>query len=95
MDMGAAGKVALISFTENLPIDSKLYEELNPKDERPGWYNTAKTNMILADLFDAFIMAHRKKGTTPKPYPRPQAKKGIGKEAIPMGEFWDWWYGKE
>lgn len=91
MDMGAAGKVALISFIQNLPIDSKLYEEMEPKDERIAWFSTAKTNAILADLFDAFVMANRKKGTMPKPYPRPQAKKSIGKGAIPMNEFWDWW----
>lgn len=95
MDMGAAGKVALISFIKYMPIDSRLYEDMNPKDERPEWYGRAKTNMILADLFDAFLMVHRKKGTTPKPYPRPQAKQGIGREAIPIGEFWEWWYGKE
>ena len=33
MDMGAAGKVALISFIENLPIDSALDHAINPKDE--------------------------------------------------------------
>ena len=91
MDMGAAGKVALISFIQNLPRDSALNRSQNPKDEFGEWFSTAKTNAILADLFDAFVMANRKKGTMPKPYPRPQAKKSIGRGAIPINKFWDWW----
>ena len=92
MDMGAAGKVALISFIQNLPQDSALNRSQNPKDEFGEWYSTVKTNAILADLFDAFVAANSKKGRQAKPYPRPRERRGIGKGAIPISEFWDWWY---
>lgn len=91
MDMGAAGKVALISFIQNLPPDSALVKAQRPKDEIASWYSTAKTNDLLADIFDVFVAANTKKGRTPKPYPRPQEKKGIGKGAIPIRDFWNWW----
>lgn len=91
MSMGAAGKVALISFIENLPIDSALAKSINPKDEFGAWYSVAKTNEILADIFDIYAEVHSKKGRKPKPYPRPQVKRGIGRDAIPVSEFWDWW----
>jgi len=91
MDMGAAGMVALISFTENLPIDSALSKSINPKDEYGEWQSTAKTNEILADLYDAYARVHSKKGRKPKPYPRPKNNRSIGKDAIPISEFWDWW----
>lgn len=91
MDMGAAGKVALVSFYQNLPPDSALAKSINPKDEYGAWCTAAKTNAILADLYDAYAKVHAKKGHTPEPYPRPQEKRGIGKDAIPISEFWDWW----
>lgn len=92
MDMGAAGIAALISFTENLPIDSALYKAMNPKDEFVAWTETAKTNAILADIFDAYVSVHTKKGRQPTLYPRPKQNRAIGKGAIPVSEFWDWWY---
>ena len=91
MNMGAAGKVALISFIENLPMDSALARSMNPKDEFGEWLSIAKTNDILANIFDAFVASKTPKGRKPKQYPRPRAKKGIGREAIPLSEFWDWW----
>lgn len=91
MSMGAAGIVALISFIENLPIDSALTKSMNPKDEFGAWGSTAKTNAILADTYDLLQAHFTKKGRNIKPYPRPQAKKGIGRDAIPISEFWDWW----
>ena len=93
MDMGAAGKVALVSFIENLTPDSALAKSIDPKDESSQWYTTAKTNAILADIYDAFAAVHTKHGRKPKPYPRPQESQGrtIGKDAIPVSEFWDWW----
>lgn len=94
MGMGAAGKAALVSFTRYLPPDSATYREMHPRDELGGWLTTAKTNAILADIYDAFAIAHSKKGHRPKPYPRPNGKgKGIGKGAIPVNEFMDWWKG--
>lgn len=91
MDMGAAGIAALVSFTENLPIDSALYKAMNPKDEFAEWTETFKTNAILADIFDAYVKAHTKKGRKPTLYPRPKSNRAIGKGAIPISEFWDWW----
>ena len=95
MSMGAAGKVALISFIKYLPPNTALYQAMNPKDEYGAWYETVKTNAILADLYDVFVAANTKKGRRAKPYPRPQEHKTIGKGAIPISEFWDWWNSKE
>lgn len=94
VDMGAAGMVALVSFIENLPIDSALRQSINPKDEFGAWHETAKTNSILADIYDVLVAVHTKKGRNPKPYPRPQERRNIGREAIPISEFWDWWNGE-
>ena len=91
--MGAAGKVALISFVNYLPPDSALNQAMNPKDEIGDWYTTRRTNVILADLFDVFVKAHSKKGRKAQEYPRPKKKKNIGKGAIPMKDFWSWWIG--
>ena len=95
MEMGAAGMVALISFIKFLPPDSALNRDMNPKDEFGIWYTTAKTNMILADLFDAFVSANTRKGMKPKEYPRPKRKKTFGKGAIPIKDFWRWWNGEK
>lgn len=86
--------VALVSFIENLTHDSALAKSIDPKDEFSQWFTTAKTNAILADIYDAFAAVHAKRGRIPKPYPRPQSSHGtrtIGKGAIPISEFWDWW----
>jgi len=94
MAMGAAGRAALISFTRYLPPTSATYREMHPRDELGAWYSTVKTNAILADIYDAYAMSHSKKGRRPKPYPRPNGKrKGIGKGAIPVRDFMDWWEG--
>ena len=93
MNMGAAGRLALISFIRNLPPDSALYKAEHPKDEFGDWYLTAKTNLILADLFDLVVAANSKKGQKRKPYPRPKKRQAIGKGAIPVSKFWDWWKG--
>ena len=92
--MGAAGIVALISFINYLPADSELNKALNPKDEIGEWNTQMKTNAILADLYDVFVSAHSKKGTRPKPYPRPKKAQSIGKDPIPLSQFWDWWHKK-
>ena len=91
MDMGAAGMVALLSFIEFLPADSALNKSMNPKDEFGIWNTTLKTNAILADLFDVFVKANTKKGRQPHPYPRPRQNRAIGKGAIPVKDFWNWW----
>lgn len=90
--MGAAGVVALVSFTHYLPPESMTYRELHPRDEMGKWSTRVKTNAILADLYDAYAMSHAKRGHKPKPYPRPNAKThDIGSGAIPVSEFMDWW----
>lgn len=91
MEMGAAGKVALISFIQYLPPDSALNRSMNPKDEFGEWYTTVKTNAILADLYDAYAAVNSKKGRKSKGYPRPKKKQTVGSGAIPVSQFWDWW----
>lgn len=94
-EMGAAGKVALLSFINYLPPDSRLREAMDPQDETAEWFTTKKTNIILADLFDVFVSANTKKGRKAKQYPRPKQKKRIGSGAIPIRDFWSWWDGGE
>ena len=89
--MGAAGKVALVSFIENLSKDSALARSMDPRDEFGVWYKTFKTNAILADIYDVLVAVHTKQGKQPKAYPRPQEHRTIGRGAIPISEFWDWW----
>ena len=91
MDMGAAGRVALLSFINYLPLDSALNNEMNPEDDRGPWFTTVKTNAILADIFDLYVAAHTKKGQKPSTYPRPKQSQKVGKDPIPVSEFWDWW----
>ena len=93
IDMGAAGMVALLSFINYLPMDSQLRQAMDPQDEVGEWSTTKKTNMILADLFDVFVSANTKKGHKAKQYPRPKQKRKIGRGAVPISEFWDWWNG--
>ena len=93
MHMGAAGKVALLSFINYLPMDSQLRQAMDPQDEVGEWSTTKKTNIILADIFDVFVSANTRKGHKAKQYPRPKQKRKIGSDAIPISEFWDWWNG--
>lgn len=95
IDMGAAGMVALLSFINYLPMDSQLRQAMDPQDEVGEWSTVKKTNIILADLFDVFVSANTKKGHKAKKYPRPKQKRKIGRGAVPISEFWDWWNGGE
>lgn len=95
IEMGAAGKVALVSFISYLPPDSALRIELDPKNEFAIWETTAKTNAILADLFDLVAAAYTRKGKKPPTYPRPKKKRTIGKGAVTIAEFEKWWNLKE
>ena len=95
LQMGAAGKVALISFITNLTPDSALTRSMNPKDEFGAWYTTMMTNRILADLFDAFVASNTRKGRKAKQYPRPAKKHGYGKGAVSIKDFWSWWNKKK
>ena len=103
-DMGPSGMAALVHFVGNLDADSALAREAGGMDAAE-WSCAFKTNAVLADIYDAlqwlhhsFASAHSKtKVKRPEPYPRPWAKKGetIGKGAIPISRFWDWWGSKE
>jgi len=92
LTMGPDGAMALAAFIRYLPHGSALYREMHPRDEFWPWGTTMQTNAILADLYDAYVQAHTKKGRKAKPYPRPNAKKkNVGKGAIPVRDFMDWW----
>ncbi len=93
IDMGAAGMVALLSFVNYLPMDSRLRQAMDPQDEVGEWSTTKKTNIILADLFDVFVAANTSRGHKAKQYPRPKQKRKIGSGAVPISEFWEWWNG--
>ena len=93
IDMGAAGMVALLSFINYLPMDSQLRQAMDPQDEVGEWSTVKKTNIILADLFDVFVAANTRRGHKAKQYPRPKQKRKIGRDAVPISEFWDWWNG--
>lgn len=93
VDMGAAGMVALLSFINYLPEDSRLRSAMDPQDEVGEWSTIKKTNTILADLFDVFVSANTRKGHKAERYPRPTGKRKIGSGAIPISEFWSWWNG--
>ena len=94
MEMGAAGRVALLSFINHLPPDSALRAAMDPGSETSEWFTTLKTNKILADLFDVFVAANTRKGQKRTKYPRPKEKRRIGRGAIPISQFWDWWNSK-
>lgn len=92
LEMGAAGIVALVSFARHVPPDSALYREIHPRSQLPQWSTAAKTNAILADIFDAFCAANSRKGSRPKLYPRPDSSgRGIGKGAVRVKDFDEWW----
>lgn len=95
MEMGAAGIAALVSFSVHLPPDSATWRETHPREaDMAMWATTAKTNAILADLFDAYAISHTRKGRPkPKPYPRPGVDRGrsIGSGAIRIRDFDAWW----
>lgn len=93
---------SLRAFLENVPADGALMRELHP--ELATWTTRAKTNAILADIFDALsaIDAHiialgtGKAVKKPKPYPRPTGKKQddnvrhFGRGALPVNELEAW-----
>lgn len=89
---------AFSSFVSNLEADSATARELEP--ELAAWSSVAKTNAILADIFDvlAVINANLKalgsgsRAKTPEKYPRPQRKKKekIFGSSLPMAEMRAW-----
>ena len=89
------------TFMRHLPIDSAMGHELHP--EYAPWATRAKTNAILADIFDVLsqinanlvAIGSHKPAKQPKPYPRPQQKKPenvrhFGSGALPANELREW-----
>jgi len=92
---------AMRTFMRHLHIDSATVQELHP--EYALWASRAKTNLILADIFDVLAQINanlvaigsRKPAKQPKPYPRPQQKKPenvrhFGRGALPANELREW-----
>ncbi len=98
---------ALRSFLLNITPESALAREINP--ESYIWSSRAKTNAILADIYDLLNMINanlcagfsRKRPKKPKPYPRPGDKNKdtetmhIGRGALPPDQLRDWFKQKE
>lgn len=92
---------ALASFLHNLDPKSALVREINP--EGAAWATTAKTNAILADIFDILAninanlvaIGSGKPAKRVKPYPRPTVKKPenerhYGRDPLPPDELRKW-----
>lgn len=99
---------ALRSFVAHLGPDSALYLAQNPEDGaffQPWTAQFVLADLwdVLASWAVGYAGAHRKKGSPrprpPKPYPRPGARDSaggemrIGKGAIPIKDFDEWWEG--
>lgn len=92
---------AFDSFLKKMDIHSALFRELNP--DIAIWSDTAKTNAILADIYDVLAsinanliaIGSRKQARKPKPYPRPvkqehDDEQRFGKGALPPEELHEW-----
>ena len=106
MDVGSSlSWGALRSFLLHIRPDSALAREINP--DTYIWASRAKTNALLADIFDLLSMINAnlcakgtgKKPKKPKPYPRPGSKEAetthIGKGALPPDKLREWFKQKE
>lgn len=86
----------------HIDINSETARELDP--DLAVWGGTAKTNAILADIFDLLAMINAnlcamgsgKKAKKPKAYKRPgdNDKKKIGKNALPPDQLREWFENK-
>jgi hypothetical protein len=82
----------------HIDINSETARELDP--DLAAWGGTAKTNAILADIYDMLAMINSNlvaigsgnKARKPKPYKRPGDKdvKHIGKNALPPDQLREW-----
>ena len=90
---------ALSSFVSNLEADSATAREIEP--ELSGWSSVAKTNAILADIFDVLsainanlkALGSGKRAKNPEKYPRPKKKNEKSKiftSSMPMAEMRAW-----
>lgn len=99
---------ALSNFVRHLDAGSAYVREVAP-DMAP-WLGTERIQAMLADLIDSvnvldwhLVSANTEKGKPkprrPKPYPRPWAKDAgsvvVGRGAIPVSDFDEWWSGGE
>lgn len=88
----------MYNFVTHLDSESAFAKQLSP--EAAEWSSVAKTNFILADIFDIlsainYNLRQIGGGNTaqkPKPYPRPGKKdsKRFGRGAIPVTSIRDW-----
>ena len=94
---------ALGAFIRNLGPESATARELDP--EMSVWSSRAKTNAILADIFDMLAQINsnlvgiglHKAAKKPKAYPRPgdnKREQRIGKNALPANEL-DAWFAQK
>ena len=100
---GALPWGALLHFVQYLPRTSTLSCEIAPTTDEERWAQGHATAALLADIYDLLnqlntnLCSQGKRATQVKPYPRPWTKgKGerrIGRDAIPISEFEDWWAG--
>lgn len=92
---------SLPSFLENIGLDSALALETHPQEA--SWASTLRTNVILADIYDAIAQLNAnlvaigsgKRAEKAKPYPRPfkrkdKNRKHIGGEPMPANELEKW-----
>ena len=91
---------ALKSYLSTIKLGSVLAEELNPGMNE--WSTRARTNTILADIFDQLslvntnlrILITKKPGRRPEPYKRPgqerENTKHIGNGALPLSKMREW-----
>ena len=91
---------ALKSYLSHVKLGSALAGELSP--EWTEWSTQAKTNAILADIYDQLqvvnsqlrvLITHRP-GKQPTPYKRPgddkKETKRIGKGSLPISKMREW-----
>ncbi len=89
---------ALSSFVSNLEADSATVREIEPELSR--WSTVAKTNAILADIFDLLsainsnlkAIGSGSRAKRPEKYPRPDKKNKdkIFTSSMPMAEMRAW-----
>jgi hypothetical protein len=90
---------ALKSFLSHVQLGSALGGELNP--DMTEWSTRAKTNAILADIYDQLsivnanlrVLITHKPGRKPEPYKRPgmdTEKQRIGKKPLPISKMREW-----
>ena len=89
---------ALKSFVEKASPDSKISSEIEP--ELSSWATTAKTNAILADIFDMLAVINSnlkaigsgKQAKSPEKYPRPKKdkKEKLFSSSMPMNDMRRW-----